>query len=50
MHQEDGFPKALGGIRLAWWTDLELTFNTDEKHAREGGGRLITRGLENESK
>lgn len=30
MHLEDGFPEALGGIRLAWWPDLELTFNTDE--------------------
>lgn len=28
--EEDGFPEALGGTRLAWWTDVELKFNADE--------------------
>lgn len=25
-----GYPEALRGIRMAWWTDLELTFNINE--------------------
>lgn len=45
MHVEDGFPEALGGIRLAWWTDLELTFNTDENMLEKVGGGWLPRVL-----
>lgn len=45
MHREDGFPEALGGIRLAQWTDLELTFNTDENMLGKVGGGWLPRFL-----